>query len=953
MRTPHWIYMFGMVLIGFHAQAIFAQTPLVKTGGPIGGLGYDVRISPSDKNTMFVTDNWSGVNKSADAGATWVNSNTGIDIKAGPSNDAVPIFSLTIDPNNANRLWAGTQGEGPDFGVFRSDDGGSVWTKKITGIALGGDIGLVFRGFTVQIGDSNVVYAMAEVPTVIQGKEFNRVKGRIYKTTDAGANWSLIRQGDDLARYLIIHPTDSNILYASAGIFDREAFNSDCAAGTPGGVGVLKSVDGGANWASVNSGLTDLYVGSLRMSPSDPNTLFAATGNNACSGSGAGMTSGLFKTTNGGANWTKVIADDIITTVNFSPSNPTILYAGSAPAFYRSGDGGITWTAYQKSGGTWGPPGIRAGVPIDVIVDPDDPNILYANNYGGGVFKSVDGARNWVSWSRGYTGAELHDIDVSPQNGSVVYAIGRSGPFKSKTGGGAWTGVANGAAAGIPEWYGIRQKPDNIDVLLISDEHQGLVFRSADRGNDFQEVLRHPSADAGAPDKRQGFKALAFSTSNPSVVYAGLAKDRNTIGSSIPLGTVLYKSADGGATWAAVPSSLDGKNVNTIAVHPSDPATAYAATTAGLFKTADGGSVWSALSSLNTRDIRSVVISPSTPETLYAGEENGGVWKSIDGGTTWAGPKVTGFSSPNPSVRGLAVDPANPSLVYAGDWTSGLYRSTDGGETWSGFPDNAMTGLSTKAVKDLALSSDGSVLYVATHGEGVFRYGATDGGAPAVSAATPAADATAVPVNSVITATFNEEIDPLTLTSSTFTVSGGVTGAIGYSGKVAAFTPSAALANGTPYAVTLTTGVTDLAGNPMSANYSWQFTTESGSGGGGGGGGGCLIATAAYGSYLDPHVVALRSFRDRRLLTHSIGRAMISFYNRFSPPVAHFISTHEWLKAPTRWALTPIIYAVIYPTTAMMIVFGSSLILIVAWRKKRSWLWKNISGAEAPRLLKK
>src|SRR3989338_4147869 len=137
MRTPHWIYMFGMVLIGFHAHAIFAQTPLVKTGGPIGGLGYDVRISPSDKNTMFVTDNWSGVNKSADAGATWVNSNTGIDIKAGPSNDAVPIFSLTIDPNNANRLWAGTQGEGPDFGVFRSDDGGAAWTKRITGIALG------------------------------------------------------------------------------------------------------------------------------------------------------------------------------------------------------------------------------------------------------------------------------------------------------------------------------------------------------------------------------------------------------------------------------------------------------------------------------------------------------------------------------------------------------------------------------------------------------------------------------------------------------------------------------------------------------------------------------------------------------------------------------------------------------------------------------------------------
>jgi hypothetical protein len=82
----------------------------IKTGGPSGGLGYDVRIHPLDKNIMFVTDNPSGVNKSYDGGNTWVQRNKGITARSGPSGDGIPIFCLTIDPNNPNIVWAATQG---------------------------------------------------------------------------------------------------------------------------------------------------------------------------------------------------------------------------------------------------------------------------------------------------------------------------------------------------------------------------------------------------------------------------------------------------------------------------------------------------------------------------------------------------------------------------------------------------------------------------------------------------------------------------------------------------------------------------------------------------------------------------------------------------------------------------------------------------------------------------
>ena len=82
---------------------------------------------------------------------------------------------------------------------------------------------------------------------------------------------------------------------------------------------------------------------------------------------------------------------------------------------------------------------------------------------------------------------------------------------------------------------------------------------------------------------------------------------------------------------------------------------------------------------------------------------------------------------------------------------------------------------------------------------------------------------------------------------------------------------------------------------------------------GGGGSSLCFIATAAYGSYLDPHVETLRKFRDQYLLTNAAGRAFVSFYYHYSPPVAEFISKHARLRMLTRWLLTPAVCAAEYP----------------------------------------
>ncbi len=104
-----------------------------------------------------------------------------------------------------------------------------------------------------------------------------------------------------------------------------------------------------------------------------------------------------------------------------------------------------------------------------------------------------------------------------------------------------------------------------------------------------------------------------------------------------------------------------------------------------------------------------------------------------------------------------------------------------------------------------------------------------------------------------------------------------------------------------------------------------------------GGSGGCFIATAAYGSYLEPQVVTLRQFRDRWLLTNAPGNAFVRWYYHVSPPIAAYIAQRDWARLLTRGALTPVVYTIKYPAPAGLLWLG---LLLLPFRRRIARAWR-------------
>ncbi len=708
------------------APLAYAAESWVRLGGPPGGLGYDIRMRPDNPDVMFVTASPGGIFKSTDGGQWWEPVNNGLEPFPGAG---AKIFTVTINPHNPDEVWVGTQFSGH---LFRSTDGGQTWVRSDAGVRETSAENSI-RGITFDPNDPNVIYmAMERGPEDV----FRGTRGEVYRSTDGGQNWELLWQGDNLARYVWVDPRDSQRLYVSTGFFDRMAYNADYENGECGGLGVVRSTDGGQTWEVLGRerGLDAIFIPSLFMHPTDPDTLIAAAirafdapPQRVCAADNNARP-GVYVTHDGGDSWQLVLPVPEgaleIQAVEIARADPNIWYAAAPDLFFRSEDGGQTWQQFPLRTANRG-----SGFPVDIEVDPRDPNRVFVNSYGGGNMLSTDGGRTWVDASAGYSGASVYGLDVPTQDAATVLAGAETATFVSHDGGFHWGGAAVGAES-VPS-MAIRHYVDADGARhVLAVTLGGALFRSDDDGQTWQRV---PLEAMPTPEAVGLLGAdLAFGPNAPQTLFLGfserdcLIEDWPACGHAVP---PLYRSNDGGNTWQPLRGTpFDGRTIFDMAVGADGKV--YAATLAGFYVSADGGESWQPLDpsgtlavpwqpvlpQLRIPPITRIAADPFDARRLYAGTFGGGLWVSADGGQTWQ--QAVGMD-PNVTPSRILPDPRHAGVVYAATAHAGIFYSTDSGQTWQ--PLNQ--GLDFRDFRNLALSDDGSVLYAASQGAGVFRLG--------------------------------------------------------------------------------------------------------------------------------------------------------------------------------------------------------------------------------------
>ena len=411
--------------------------------------------------------------------------------------------------------------------------------------------------------------------------------------------------------------------------------------------------------------------------------------------------------------------------------------------FHRSVDGGRTWRRVGRSSGGnfWGPSGILAGVPIDIEVDPRDPFRLFVNNYGGGNYLSEDGGETWVDASAGYSGAAVHGgFAIDSENPLHVYCGVFGGLFRSTDGGATWEGLAyEPARYAYP--VTVAASPLDWSVVIQSPWDMGLLAHSVDGGITW--TSSNPVNSRGAAQ----YLDIAFAPSDTEVVYVSTGdrscETRNYIqpGQCATSRGGVYRSDDGGMTWAYASGALRGKSVAAVAVHPDNPMNVFAGVLGdGLYATRDGGETWEKLP-VGLISVRDIAICPADPLTIYAAGygARGGVFRSDDGGETWQWASA-GLDPELPTLA-IEVDPADPMVVWtAGGAGRGVALSADGGRSWHAVD----RGLIDEHITELHLSPDGTVRYGGSGLSGAFRLDIYDD-TPCQEGSTPDRDGDRVP----------------------------------------------------------------------------------------------------------------------------------------------------------------------------------------------------------------
>jgi photosystem II stability/assembly factor-like uncharacterized protein len=541
------------------------------------------------------------------------------------------------------------------------------------------------------------VNAVAGVPGNPGVYYFGADGGGVWKTTDGGTVWKPIFDKEPVASIgaLALAPSNPKIIYVGTGV-------NTIYADSNYGDGIYKSVDGGENWQHV--GLEDTrHIGRILVDPRNPEVvLVAAMGHS----SGPNEERGVFRSTDGGRTWKKVLYKDNVTAaidLCFEPGNPGVVYAtlwhgirkpgqkgtsyGPGSGLYKSSDEGVTWNQITGNGlpaGEWGRSGVAVapgnhGQRVYLIVEVKDKK--------GGLFRSDDAGATWkkATEDKRIEGSwYMSEIFVDPKNADIVY-VPTQNLYRSNDGGHTFTAIKG--APGGDDYHSVWiDSTDSQRIMLGVD--QGATI-SLNGGESWTTWYNQPTGEfyrvatdhrfpywVYGPQQDSGTAGIASRGNNGQITErdwfpVGPGESGYTIPDPLDP-DVVYNAGPGGSVVRLSKITGQVRDISPAAVSfgskyrfnwtipmvfsPQDPHLLYLGTQF-LLKTADGGTSWQTVSPDLTRTradekdkkqalgtILTIAPSEIKEGVIWVGTDDGNIQLTKDGGATWQNVTPTGVS---------------------------------------------------------------------------------------------------------------------------------------------------------------------------------------------------------------------------------------------------------------------------------------------------------------------
>jgi len=470
--------------------------------------------------------------------------------------------------------------------------------------------------------------------------------------------------------------------------------------GTPGG-GVWKTTDGGQVWHPIFDSERVASIGALTVAPSDPNVVYVGTGEQT-------RGHGLYRSSDNGMTWKSVGLQDVlyIQAIVVDPQNPDVIVVGGNSVgvgilwrpfpksaavdnrgIFKTTDGGRSWRKVLSNDDTFGV--------VDMCSDPGDPRSLYAVLYrpasGSGdsevaatsdIVKSTDGGSTWAPLeSKGLPekGRGRLGIAVAPgTSGHRLYAILEQGFFRSDDAGATWQqSTKDPRVLGSNYFSRVFADPHNPDVLYVA---QTSLYRSTDGGKTFEAYVGAPSGD--------DFHVLWIDPRDSARMILGVDQ-----------GAII--SVDGGKTWGSWYNQPTGQFYH-VSTDDAFPYRVYAAQqdsgTAGVLSRSDYGQIlaqdWYSIGGF---EYAFIAPDPAHPNFVYSGGWYGSLVRFDKATGQIATVFERGQKYRTAQMPPLAFSPQDASSLYFG--TQFVLKTSDGGLTWQEIsPD--LTGYTEKEVEE-------------------------------------------------------------------------------------------------------------------------------------------------------------------------------------------------------------------------------------------------------------